>query len=172
MTSFAVRSVRLFFYPPAAPCRGCTAGIASDALRPTLSAAAETIEPIIAAATDAIASELHASREEMDGSSVPQYAAAIEAAGSLGQTLKSHFAQSGAGLDGVLTLTAALAHAHEEDMAVYRANVSRDPNRAVSIPRLQQSSNPHDVPTRQGSPGGPELQPRRRSHTQLATTRI
>jgi hypothetical protein len=108
----------------------------------------------------------------MDGSSVPQYAAAIEAAGSLGQTLKSHFAQSGAGLDGVLTLTAALAHAHEEDMAVYRANVSRDPNRAVSIPRLQQSSNPHDVPTRQGSPGGPELQPRRRSHTQLATTRI
>jgi hypothetical protein len=133
VTSFAVRSVRLFFYPPAAPCRDCTAGIASDALRPTLSAAAETIEPIIAAATDAIASELHASREEMDGSSVPQYAAAIEAAGSLGQTLKSHFAQSGAGLDGVLTLTAALAHAHEEDMAVYRANVSRDPNRAVSI---------------------------------------
>ena len=90
------------------------------------------IDPLVAAATDSICTEL-APREDIDGASVPQYAAAIEAAGSLGQTLKTHYAQSSVGLDSVLALTAGLAHAHEEDMAVYRAKVDRDPNRAVSV---------------------------------------
>ena len=112
-----------------------SAAIASDTLRPTLLAARDTIDPLIAAATDSICTELYALREDIDGASVPQYAAAIEAAGSLGQTLKAHYAQSSVGLNSVLALTAGLAHAHEEDMAVYRANVDRDPNRAVSVLR-------------------------------------
>jgi hypothetical protein len=110
-----------------------SAAIASDTLRPTLLAARDTIDPLIAAATDSICAELYAPREDIDGASVPQYAAAIEAAGSLGQTLKSHYTLSSVGLDSVLALTAGLAHAHEKDMAVYRANVDRDPNRAVSV---------------------------------------
>ena len=71
-----------------------SAGIASDALRPALQAAASTIEPLIAAAADALCAELQAPRAEAEGAAVPQYVAAIEAAASLGQTLKDHFVQS------------------------------------------------------------------------------
>lgn len=109
-----------------------SAAIASDMLRPTHQAAGDIIDPLIQAATDAICTELYAPREDVKGASVPQYAAAIEAAGSLGQTLRMHYVHSEVGLDCVLALTAGLAHAHEMDMAVYKANVMRDPNRAVS----------------------------------------
>eukprot|EP01052_Picozoa_sp_SAG31_P024031 SAG31_NODE_2019_length_6660_cov_2.597775_5_plen_168_part_00 len=85
---------------------------------------------------DAICCELRAPcwSEAYVGSAVPQYAAAIEAAGSIGQSLKDNYLLSGCtiGLDATLALTAALQHAEEQDLARYHADVSRNPDRAGS----------------------------------------
>ena len=100
-----------------------------------LQAGSEEFEPLLSAAVAALCSELQAPRWPADfvGSSVPQYVAAIEAAGSIGQALKDHFASgSSVGLDSTLALTAGLQHAEAQDMAEYRANVSRNPDRAGS----------------------------------------
>eukprot|EP01047_Picozoa_sp_COSAG01_P062706 COSAG01_NODE_8015_length_2953_cov_2.655571_4_plen_74_part_00 len=56
-----------------------SAAIASDALRPALSAARSLSRALIVDAVRAICAELYAPRMEVASAAVPQYAAAIEA---------------------------------------------------------------------------------------------
>ena len=89
-----------------------------------------------------------AAQVELEDASVPQYSAALEAAASLGQALRSHYvaaAASGpAALNAVLELTAAMSAAavvppeddeEEEESSSPPAGQARKPKNGAAIPR-------------------------------------
>jgi hypothetical protein len=94
-------------------------------MRPLL-AAAPLAESLVMELAAALTAACTAPAEELEVEAVPQYSAALEAASSLGQALRTNYlgVSPEAALDAVLGITAALAAAasgEEEDKAAIRA---------------------------------------------------
>ena len=105
-----------------------SSAVASDTLRPQL-AAAPAAEALVMELAVALAAAVSAPAEEDSsgaGQAVPQYSAALEAAASLGQTLRRHYiAEASGALDAVLGITAALSGAaagEAEEIALVRGD--------------------------------------------------